>query len=137
VAFLDILLGQLTGKTWYDGAASIVIGLLLAGTAIWLAYEIKGLLVGESAQPEVVQGICRIAAGYPEIEHVNEVLTMHMGPEFILVNLSVDFQDSLSADQMERTVQKLDEQIKRAYPLVKRIFIECEARHGADFMDRG
>ncbi|RLB70948.1 MAG: cation transporter, partial [Deltaproteobacteria bacterium] len=72
----------------------------------------------------------RIAASHPEIEHVNEVLTMHMGPEFILVNLSVDFQDSLSADQMERTVQKLDEQIKQAYPPVKRIFIECEARHG-------
>ncbi len=137
VAFLGILLGQLTGKTWYDGAASIVIGLLLAGTAIWLAYEIKGLLVGESAQPEVVRGIRRIAAGYPEIEHVNEVLTMHMGPEFILVNLSVDFKNRLSADQVERTVQKLDYQIKQAYPLVKRVFIEGEACRGADFMDRG
>ena len=79
MAFLDILLGQLTGKTWYDGAASIVIGLLLVGTAVWLAYEIKGLLVGESAQPEVVQSIRRIA-GYPEIEHVNEILTTHMEP---------------------------------------------------------
>lgn len=128
VAFLGILLGQLTGKTWYDGAASIVIGFLLAGTAIWLAYEIKGLLVGESAQPEVVQGIRWLAGRYPEIEHVNEILTMHMGPEFILVNLSVDFKNSLSAEQVERTVQKLDVQIKQAYPRVKRIFIEGEAR---------
>ncbi|NIA19494.1 MAG: cation diffusion facilitator family transporter [Xanthomonadaceae bacterium] len=128
VAFFGIMLGQLTGKTYYDGGASIVIGLILGGTAIWLAYEIKGLLVGESAQPEVVQGIRWLTGRYPEIEHVNEVLTMHMGPEFILVNLSVDFKDSLSADQVERTVQKLDEQIKQAYPLVKRIFIEGEAR---------
>ncbi len=128
VAFSGILLGQLTGKTWFDGEASIVIGLLLAGTAIWLAYEIKGLLVGESAQPEVVQGIRSLAGEYPEIEHVNEVLTMHMGPEFILVNLSVDFKNTLSADQVERTVQKLDAQIKQVYPLVKRIFIEGEAR---------
>ena len=137
VAFLGILLGQLTGKAYYDGGASILIGLILGGTAIWLAYEIKGLLVGESAQPEVVQGIRWIAGHYPEIEHVNEVLTMHMGPEFILVNLSVDFKNRLSADQVERTVQKLDCQIKQAYPLVKRVFIEGEARRGADFMDRG
>ena len=105
-----------------------VVGFLLAGTAIWLAYVIKGLLVGESAQPEVVQGIRWLAGRYPEIEHVNEILTMHMGPEFILVNLSVDFKNSLSAEQVERTVQKLDVQIKQAYPRVKRIFIEGEAR---------
>jgi len=135
VAFLGILLGQLTGKTYYDGAASIVIGMILGGTAIWLAYEIKGLLVGESAHPEVVQDIRRLAGKYAEIEHVNEILTLHMGPEFILVNLSVDFKNSLSADQMERTVQKLDYQIKEAYPLIKRVFIEGEARRGADFMN--
>jgi cation diffusion facilitator family transporter len=128
VAFLGIFLGHLTGQTWYDGAASIVIGLLLATTALWLAYEIKGLLVGESAQPEVVQDIRRLAAARPEIEHVNEILTMHMGPEFILLNLSVDFKNQLTADQVEKTVQELDTDIKEAHPLVKRIFIEGEAR---------
>ena len=128
VAFLGILLGQLTGQSWYDGAASIIIGLLLAGTAIWLASEIKGLLVGESAQPEIVADIRRRAAARPEIEHVNEILTLHMGPEFILVNLSVDFDNELSADQVEKTIQSLDSEIKKAHPLVKKIFIEGEAR---------
>jgi divalent metal cation (Fe/Co/Zn/Cd) transporter len=116
--------------------ASILIGVILGGTAIWLACEIKGLLVGESAHPEVVQDIRQMAGKYAEIEHVNEILTLHMGPEFILVNLSVDFKNSLSADQVERTVQKLDYQIKQTYPLVKRVFIEGEARRGVDFMDR-
>ena len=54
IAFIGILLGQLTGDARYDGLASILIGLVLGGTAIWLAYETKGLLVGESAQPEVL-----------------------------------------------------------------------------------
>jgi cation diffusion facilitator family transporter len=133
IAFAGIFLGQLTGNSLYDGLASILIGLILGIAAIWLAYETKGLLVGESAQPEVVRDIRRMAGGYPEIEHVNEILTLHMGPEFILVNLSVDFKDSVSADTLERTVQKLDRQIKQAHPLVKRVFIEGEARRHPDF----
>jgi cation diffusion facilitator family transporter len=129
VAFLGILLGQITGKTWFDGAASIIIGLLLAGTALWLAYEIKGLLVGESALPEVVNCIRRQAQACPDkIEHVNEVLTMHMGPDFILVNLSVDFNNRLTADEIETIIHQLDAEIKKACPEVKKVFIEAESR---------
>ena len=133
VAFLGILLGQLTGNIYFDGLASVVIGLILGATAIWLAYEIKGLLVGESALPHVVEDIRRLAGQQDEIEHVNEVLTMHMGPEDILVNISVDFKDEISADTAEKIVQKLDAEIKKAHPRVKRIFIEGEARRSADF----
>ena len=128
VAFVGILLSQLTGNPLYDGAASVMIGLILAGTAAWLAYEIKGLLIGESAPPEIVNGIKEIAKSYPKIKHVNEVLTLHMGPEFILLNLSVDFADTLSAGDVEDTVARLDRQIKHAYPKIKRIFVEAEAR---------
>lgn len=133
VAFSGILLGQLTGNVYFDGLASVVIGLILGATAIWLAYEIKGLLVGESALPHVVEEIRRLAGQQDEIEHVNEVLTMHMGPEDILVNISVDFKDEISADTAEKIVQKLDIEIKKAHPLVKRIFIEGEARRSPDF----
>ena len=135
VAFLGILLGQLTGNTLYDGLASILIGVILGATAIWLAYEIKGLLVGESALPDVVGEIRRLADKHDEIEHINEVLTLHMGPEYILVNLSVDFQNTISADRVELTILQLDREIKRAHPLVKRVFIEGEARRNPDFAD--
>jgi divalent metal cation (Fe/Co/Zn/Cd) transporter len=70
-AFAGILLSQITGNYVYDGIASVVIGLILAGTAAWLAYEIKGLLIGESARPEIVNGIKEIAKSYPKIKHVN------------------------------------------------------------------
>jgi cation diffusion facilitator family transporter len=134
VAFLGILLSQITGNPYYDGVASVIIGLILAGTAAWLAYEIKGLLIGESARPEIVKGVKEIAKSYPKIKHVNEILTLHMGPDFILLNLSVDFADSLLAGDLEDTISRLDRQIKQAYPKIKRIFVEAEAR-GARSMD--
>lgn len=128
VAFVGILLSQITGNPYYDGVASIIIGLILAGTAAWLAYEIKGLLIGESARPEIVKGVKEIAKSYPKIKHINEILTLHMGPDFILLNLSVDFADSLLAGDLEDTISRLDRQIKQAYPKIKRIFVEAEAR---------
>ena len=128
VAFLGIFLSQITGNPYYDGIASVVIGLILAGTAVWLAFEIKGLLIGESAHPEIIKGVKEIAISYPKIKHVNEILTLHMGPDFILLNLSVDFADSLLAGDLEDTISRLDRQIKQTYPKIKRVFVEAEAR---------
>ncbi len=128
VAFLGIFLSQVTGNLIYDGLASIIIGLILGGTAIWLAYETKSLLIGESANVKVIEGIREIVTEYPQVEHINQVLTMHMGPEFILVNLSVDFADETSASELEEVIAGLDAQIKQAWPRVKKVFIEAESR---------
>ena len=128
VAFLGILLGQLTGNPVFDGLASIIIGLILGGTAAWLAYETKSLLIGESANKEVVNGIRTLAMAYPYVEHINEVLTMHMGPDYILVNLSIDFKDEATAQELESAIAQLDRRIKKDYPEVKRIFVEAESR---------
>jgi len=126
VAFVGILLSQITGRPSYDAIAAVIIGLILAGTAILLASETKSMLIGESANKEVVQGIRDIADSSKEIKQVNEVLTMHMGPDFILVNISVDFVDPILATEVEVTVAALDRAIKRAYPKVQRIFVEVE-----------
>lgn len=126
VAFIGIALSQYTGFIYFDGIASIIIGLILIGTAIWLAYETKGLLIGESANQSVVKGIRGILQGNSVIDQVNEVLTLHMGPNYILANLSVDFKDSISADEVEGTIAALSQIIKQQYPEVKRIFIEAE-----------
>jgi cation diffusion facilitator family transporter len=132
VAFLGIFLGQVTGIVYFDGAASIIIGLILAGTATWLAYETKGLLIGESANDSIVQGIRELASGHDYVGHVNEVLTLHMGPDFILVNISLDFMDEATADEIETTVEKLDKEIKKNYSQVKRVFVEAEARKSSN-----
>ena len=128
VAFAGVALTQVTGIGEFDGLASMVIGAILGGTAIWLAYETKGLLIGESANKQVIAGIRKIAGSSPEVEHVNEVLTMHMGPDFILLNLSVEFADETTASVIEETVRRIDREIKQAYPEVRRIFIEAEER---------
>jgi cation diffusion facilitator family transporter len=127
-AFLGVFLTDRTGILYFDGIASIIIGLILGGTAIWLAYETKGLLIGESANRKVVEGIREIVRGYEGVEHINEVLTMHMGPEFILVNLSIDFRDDIPAGNLERVIARIDSHIKHTYPYVKRVFVEAEAR---------
>ncbi len=127
VAFLGIWLGQVTGIPYFDGIATLIIGLILAGTAVWLAYETKGLLIGERANSEVVESIKVLTDQLDEVLHVNEVLTMHMGPEFILVNISVDFKDGITSERLEATVARLDREIKTRHPLVKRVFVEAEA----------
>ena len=128
VAFLGIWLSQTTGILYFDGLASVIIGLILGGTAIWLAYETKGLLIGESANTRVVEGIRTLVEGSDGVEQLNEVLTMHMGPDFILVNLSVDFHDAIAAGELEPLIAGLDAAIKQQFPAVKRVFIEAEAR---------
>ena len=128
VAFIGVALSQATGILIFDSLASIVIGIILVGTSIWLAYETKGLLIGESANHTVVREIKSILNQQASIEHVNEVLTMHMGPDFILANISVDFVDSETADSIETTIAAIDLSIKQKHPEIKRVFVEAEKR---------
>jgi cation diffusion facilitator family transporter len=129
VALIGIALSQVTGDAIYDGIASVMIGCILAGTAVWLAYETKSLLIGESANRSVVTRLREIAVDMDEVNHVNEVLTMHMGPDFILANISLNYNDELAAGDMETANAWLDAAIKKEFPEVKRIFIEAEPRH--------
>lgn len=132
VALAGVGLSQLTGLAVFDGIASVVIGLILGGTAIWLATETKGLLIGESANRQVVEDIRRLARESDGIDDVNEVLTMHMGPDFVLVNLSVRFARGTTAERIERAIAELDRRIKEEHASVKRVFVEAEARAGVD-----
>jgi len=127
VAMLGIALSQITGNYVFDGIASIIIGIILAAVAILLAVETKGLLIGESANSHVVNGIRDVLNRTRGVQKVNEVLTMHMGPDFILVNLSVEFSDHMNTDKMEILITQLDREIKTKHKHVKRIFIEAES----------
>lgn len=127
VALGALIFTQVTGNLYADGAASIVIGLILGGTAIWLAFETKGLLIGESASTSAVDDIRKLLQDFDKIETVNEVLTMHMGPDFILVNISVDFKNLVSADDVEKTIAQISTAIKQENSIIKRVFIEAKA----------
>lgn len=128
IALVGIYLGEALGIPELDGVASVLIGLLLAAIAILLAVETKGLLVGESADPRLVERLQLTAGKSPGVRQVNEVLTMHLGPRDILLNLSVDFRDSLTAEEIEEEIEAMERRIRKAVPEVKRIFVEAQSR---------
>jgi cation diffusion facilitator family transporter len=134
VAFVGIALAQALDMPVLDGVASVVIGVILAVTAVLLAYETKSLLIGERARPEVIGGIREIMRQYPQIIAVNELLTMHLGPRDVLLNVSVDFDDRVKSTEVEEAISDMEQQIKSAYPDVKRVFIEAQSwqRHRQD-----
>jgi len=127
VALLGIGLGQLLELPALDAIASLGIALILAGTAVLLAYECKGLLIGEGVHPETRQGIEALLAERGEILRVNEHRSMHLGPEEVLLNLSLDFASELSADQVEAAIAELEQAIRRRYPEIRRVFIEAQS----------
>jgi cation diffusion facilitator family transporter len=127
VAFVGIWLGQVTGLIWMDGAASIIIGIILAVVAALLAYECKGLLVGEGASDDVVKSIRTLIEDHSADTTVNEFLTMQLGPNDVLVTISLDFAGNITAGDVERHVSEMESKIKSAHPDVKRVFIEAQS----------
>ncbi len=128
IALLGIGLAEALDLPALDGVASVLIGLMLAGVAALLAYETKGQLIGEAADPEVIAKVRRIVGAEHGVDRINEILTMHMGPHDVLLNLSLDFRPALSSDDVEAEVARLERHIKAAFPEITRIFIEAEAR---------
>ncbi len=128
VALVGIGAADLLNMPVLDGVASVGIGLILAATAALLAYECKGLLIGESAQSDVVAGIRQIITAMPGVSARNELLTMHLGPSDILVNLSLDFADGLTSEEVEAKISAMEDAIKTRFPEVTRVFIEAQSR---------
>ena len=127
IAFAGIALGQITGEPLYDALASIGIGAVLAVTAAFLAYECKGLLIGEAASPAVVAGIEAIAEASEGTLRINEIRTLHFGPEDVLVTLSLDFADRLGSADVEAEISAMERRIKETFPEVSRVFIEAQS----------
>ena len=126
-ALVGIALADALDAPALDAVASMVIGVILAATALALAYETKGLLIGEGASPALVNGIRGIVEAEPGILRTNEVLTMHLGPEDVLLNLSIDFDDALDSAEVEAAVSRLERRIKEDFPEVGRVFVEAQS----------
>lgn len=122
-AAIGLMLAQLTGNPFWDGAASIVIGAILAITAFVLAYESKGLLIGEAANPELVKSLHRLACDQPGVVGVGHVLTVHSSPDQITVMMNVDFRDDMMAGEVERIVCEIELEARRRWPAVRRLFV--------------
>lgn len=126
IAFVGILLSSLLNAPVIDGAASILIGLVLAGAAVLLARESRDLLLGQAARRAVVDDIAATVAADPDVERAAPPLTMHLAPREILVNLDVGFRPGLGTEQIVAAVDRLEAEIRRRQPEVRRIYIEAE-----------
>jgi cation diffusion facilitator family transporter len=115
------------GIAWGDGAASIVIGFILAGVALVLIHQARGLLVGEGIRPETAQGIRELARATPGVRTVGPPLSMYIGPEEVLLALDVGFDPEVSADEVASSVRKLERAIRGKYDKIKRIYIEARS----------
>jgi cation diffusion facilitator family transporter len=124
VAFAGILAAERLEMPELDGAASIGIGLILGATAIFLARESKGLLIGEPASPDVQKKVLAIAQQDPAVQRANGVLTVHMGPQEIVAGLSIEFEDHLTAPEIEACVERIEALLKKEMPEITRLFVK-------------
>ncbi|MDB5256403.1 MAG: yiiP [Chitinophagaceae bacterium] len=127
VAFLGVYFGHALENPYIDGAASIVIGLILCVTSFMLAYETKGLLIGESADPVVLKKITELTLSDPAVEYSKPPLTMHIGATSILLALGISFKKDLTAEQVAEAIDRIEVNIRKHYPEVQRIYIEAKS----------
>lgn len=131
IAAIGIWISHATGDARFDGIASIAIGGVLAAVAIVLAREAKGLLIGESADPALIETIWKIVERREEITAVNHVRTIHTAPDSIFVAISADFDDSLTMGEGETLIKSIENALKNASPKLSSIYIRPEKRSDA------
>lgn len=127
IALAGIFFGHLFNNLYLDGAASMAIGLLLVGMAVFMLGEAKGLLVGEGASPEVLRQLETLARQDAAVAELRAPLTMYLGPTDGILALDVAFHDHLTAVEVEHAVERLQTAIKARYPEFRRIFIEASS----------
>lgn len=125
IAFIGVWMSETTGNPIYDAIASIAIGGLLTVVATALVAKTKGLLVGESASLETRESIKTIVRSDEAVSDSEPPITLHFGPEDIMLALNIEFRDELSADEIEAAVRRIEKTIRGTHTEVKRIFIEA------------
>ena len=123
IAAAGLAITWATGNPLWDGAASVLIGLVLGATACLLLVEAKGLLIGEAADPALVEAIRRCAEAHAGVVSVAEVLTVHQAPDRVVSVISADFDDTITARDVEQTVRDIEAEVARLFPIITRVYV--------------
>jgi cation diffusion facilitator family transporter len=126
VAFVGVFLSHQFDAPAFDGAASVVIGVILVCSALWLARESRSLLVGEAAHPDMVAALREIALADEAVVGLGAVLTMHLGPEEVLLNIEVEFTPGCRIEEIHEAIERIESQMAERFPEVTRVFIEVK-----------
>ena len=127
VAAAGVFLTHWTMNPIWDGTASIVIGVALAGVAFMLARESKGLLIGERADPALADAIRAAFVARPEVTGVQEVVTIHFAPRKVFVAASVDFEDPIAVGAIEHLIAETEAQLRADWPQIASVYIKPKA----------
>ncbi|MCR8959511.1 cation diffusion facilitator family transporter [Variovorax sp. S2] len=125
VAALGIYLSHRFGMPELDGAASVVIGLLLAGVAVLLIGQARGLLIGEGIRPETARAIRSLAMEQPSVSDVGHVLSMYIGPDEVLAIIDVNFKEGTATGEAADAITAIEGQVRARFPMIRRLFIEA------------
>jgi cation diffusion facilitator family transporter len=126
IAFCGVLLSHGFGLVYADGLASLLIGVLLAATAVFLAAESAGLIVGESARTAIVECICKLANSEPVFEVARPPLTMYLGPHRLLVNLSLLVRAHASGEEIANARARIEAALRERYTEIYELFISID-----------
>jgi len=124
IAAGGIALSHRFGMPALDGAASVLIGMLLAGVAILLVWQSRSLLIGEGIRPETARAIRHIALAQPGVRDVGRVLSMYVGPDDALVTMDLDFDEGTAATDAALAMTEVERRVRERYPMIRRLFIE-------------
>jgi cation diffusion facilitator family transporter len=124
-AFIGITLSHYCNIPQIDGVASIIIGFIICVVATIMVFESRNLLVGESAHPEMTDGIFNLVNKDADVITLHDPLTMHMSPNEILLAIDVEFRQGIDANELAKVVRRLERNIRQQYPDVKKIYIEA------------
>jgi cation diffusion facilitator family transporter len=125
VAALGIYLSRRLDLPQLDGAASVVIGLLLAGVAVLLIGQARGLLIGEGIRPETARAIRSLAMAQPSVSDVGHVLSMYIGPDEVLAIVDVNFKEGTATGEAAEAISAIERQVRARFPMIRRLFIEA------------
>jgi cation diffusion facilitator family transporter len=124
LAFAGLALHDVTGSAVWDGLASVLIGVLLAGVAYLLGRTNQGLLIGRQADPTVVRGARELLRSAAEVEVVVDLLTMVTGTDRILLCARLDFREDLTSTDLELACVRIAAELHDRYPDLDEIFLE-------------
>lgn len=126
-AFCGVLLAVTFEAPAIDGVASIVIGIILVAVATLLVYESRALVMGETADPDLVRSVRKIASSDPNVKGVPRLLTMQLAPRHVLLNMDLQFRPDIPTGALFDTVDQVERRIREAHPEVRNVFVEVEA----------
>jgi cation diffusion facilitator family transporter len=124
IALSGLSLAAATGDSRWDGASSLLIGLLLVGIAIWLALRMGSLLVGESVLPEQRQAVLAALTREPAVRGVIHLRTLHLGPDEVLVAAKIDVDPDLPAGDLAVAIDAAERRLREVLPSARYVFIE-------------